>query len=157
MVEYEKFIPPYNPLKPCVITTHFNGSKLTSITHLAVYYPRPPLAPMGIFVGHCIRPSVRLSVCPSVSLSVRPERRYRFNSLRISAFSLTFGGMMHTAVEQIAIKNGHARPIVAGSSEHYRPRPGRWNWGIHITACIFFDMRCSSPWNGSVYEIAAHG
>ena len=48
--------------------------------------------PMGIVVGHCVRPSVCL------------ERRYRSNSLRISAISLKFGGIMHSTIEQIDIK-----------------------------------------------------
>ena len=45
------------------------------------------------------RPSVRLSVFPSV----RPERRSRSNSFKISGISLTFGGMMHSNMKQIAI------------------------------------------------------
>ena len=49
-------------------------------------------------IGHC----VRSSVCPSVS--VRPERRYRSNSLRISAISLKFRGMMPSTMEQMKIK-----------------------------------------------------
>ena len=39
------------------------------------------------------------SVCPPT----RPKRRYRSNSLRISAISLTFGGMMHNTMEQITL------------------------------------------------------
>ena len=53
---------------------------------------------MGIVVGHCVRPTGRLSVRPSV----RPERRYVSNSLRISGISLKLGGMMHSIMEQIA-------------------------------------------------------
>ena len=47
---------------------------------LSFYYPRQPSAPTGIDVGHCLHPSVR------------PERHYHSNSLRISAISLKFGG-----------------------------------------------------------------
>ena len=45
------------------------------------------------------------SLCPSVGLcpSVSSEWRYRCNSLRISAISLKFGGMMYSTMEQIAI------------------------------------------------------
>ena len=88
-------------------------------------YSRAPMAPMGIAVCQCVRPSVGPSVCPSVrpsvclsvylsvcmstclsaclyvclsvppsirlsnclSVCVRPERRSRFTSLRISAIS----------------------------------------------------------------------
>ena len=48
--------------------------------------------------GYC-----RRSLRPGVCLSVRPERRYRSNSLGISTISLKFGGMMHSTMEQIAI------------------------------------------------------
>ena len=58
---------------------------------LSFYYPRPPSAPTGIDVGHCVRPSVR------------PERHYHSNSLRISDISLKFSGMMHSTMEQIVI------------------------------------------------------
>ena len=57
--------------------------------------------------------SVIASVRPSVCSSVRPKWCYRFFSLRISAISLKFGGMMYTATEQIAIQNRHAKPIFA--------------------------------------------
>ena len=40
-------------------------------------------------------------------------RRYRSNSLRISAIGLKFGGMMHRSKKQIAIYNGRARPNCA--------------------------------------------
>ena len=60
--------------------------------------------------------SVRLSIRPSC-LSVRTERRSRSNSLRISAIRLTFGGMMHSTMEQIGNRNGHAQPIFAASME----------------------------------------
>ena len=61
---------------------------------LSFNYLRPPSAPTGISVGHCVRPSVR------------PERHYHFNSLRISAVSLKFGGMMHSTMDQIARSEG---------------------------------------------------
>ena len=35
--------------------------------------------------------------------SIRPKRRYRSNSLMISAMGLKLGGMMHSTVKQIAI------------------------------------------------------
>ena len=38
-------------------------------------------------------------------------RTYCFNSLRISAIGLEFGGMVHAYMKQIAISNGRARPI----------------------------------------------
>ena len=59
------------------------------------FLPSAAIGPTGIVVGHCVRPSVRLSV--------RPERRSRSNSLRISANIPKFGGMMHSTMEQIAI------------------------------------------------------
>ena len=46
--------------------------------------------------------SVCPSVCLSVGPSVHPEWRHCSNSLRISAISLKFGGMMHSTMEQIA-------------------------------------------------------
>ena len=55
-----------------------------------------------------VRPSIRPSACPSV----RPNRSSRSNSLRISAISLKFGGMMHSTMEQIAILNDHAWTIL---------------------------------------------
>ena len=66
--------------------------------------PWMPSALTGIAVGHCVRPSVRPSVLPFV----RPERQSRCNSSRISAIRLKFSGMMHSTMEQIAIKNGRA-------------------------------------------------
>ena len=47
-------------------------------------------------------------------------------SLRISAIGLTLGGMMHTNMKQIAIQNGHARPIFARSTKlcHFQKRLG---------------------------------
>ena len=56
-----------------------------------------------------LRTPGRPSFSPSVRLYVRPERFYQFNFLRISAISPEFGGMMHSAMEQIAIYNGHVR------------------------------------------------
>ena len=43
--------------------------------------------------------------------SVRPERRYRSNALRISCINLKFGGMMQSNMKQIAIQIGHDQPI----------------------------------------------
>ena len=34
---------------------------------LLICYPRPPSAPTGIVVGHCVLSAVRLSICPSVN------------------------------------------------------------------------------------------
>ena len=65
------------------------------------YYRQASLASTSIVVGHCVRLSVRLFVCPFV----RPKRRDRFNSLRISANSLKFGEMMYSTTQQIAIKD----------------------------------------------------
>ena len=42
-----------------------------------VFLPSAAIGPTGIAVGHCVRPSVRLSVCSSV----RPERYPRSNVL----------------------------------------------------------------------------
>ena len=61
-------------------------SNLRVLASLA--YPQPTLAPTGIVVGHCVRPSSHLSV------SVQPEWCYHSNFLIISAISLKFGGMM---------------------------------------------------------------
>ena len=44
----------------------------------------------------------------SLRPSIRPKRRYRSNSLRISAMGLKLGGMIHSTIKQIAIKNGCA-------------------------------------------------
>ena len=46
-----------------------------------------------------------------------PWQYYCFNSLRISAISLKIGGMIHSMMKQIAIRNGHARLIFARSME----------------------------------------
>ena len=40
----------------------------------------------------------------SLRPSFRPERRHRSNTLRISAISQTFGGMMYSTMKQITIK-----------------------------------------------------
>ena len=44
-------------------------------------------------------------------------RRYHSKSLRISGFSLKFGGMMHSNMKQIVIQSGHAWPIFVHSTE----------------------------------------
>ena len=67
------------------------------------FHPQPQSALTGT-VGHCVRPSV----CPSV----RPEWCYHSNSLRISAMSLKCGEVVHSTMEQIITKNGHARPFL---------------------------------------------
>ena len=51
----------------------------------------PPSTPTGIDISHCVHPSVR------------PEIHYHSNSLRISAISIIFGGMMHSNMKPIAI------------------------------------------------------
>ena len=71
----------------------------------------------GIVIGHCVWLDSRLSVCVSVCLSVHPKWHSCFNFLIISAIDLKFGGMMHSTMEQIAIKNGHVRPIFAHFTE----------------------------------------
>ena len=50
-------------------------------------------------------------------LSVHPKRSSCSISLWISAISLKFGGVMHSTMEQIAIKNGLAQPFFACYSE----------------------------------------
>ena len=97
----------YNYIKLEAIFHLLNGFvwKWYSICIIIHFYPRPPLAPTGIVVGHSVFPSVHSEWC---SFS---------NSLRISAISLKFGGMMHSTMEQIAIYNGHVRPIYACSTE----------------------------------------
>ena len=35
--------------------------------------------------------------------SIRPKRRYRSNSLRISVMGLKLGGMMHSTIKQVTI------------------------------------------------------
>ena len=72
------------------------------------FNPRSPSAPMGIVVGHYVRP-----VHPSVRRSVLNDA----TALTLSAISLKFGGMMHSAMDQIAIENGHARHFFACSTE----------------------------------------
>ena len=87
-----------------IFRIHLTDRLPVSESNNSGFCPRPPSAQMGIVVGHCVRSTGRLSVRPPVYPSVRPERHYRSNSLRISALSLKFGGM-------IAVQNGHARPI----------------------------------------------
>ena len=48
-------------------------------------------------------PSAAMDICVSVCPSVCREWRSLSNSLRISAISLKFGGMMHSTMEQIAM------------------------------------------------------
>ena len=87
-----------------------NESNIVTLMASAIF-TRPPSAPTGIVVGHCVRSAGRLSVPPSVclsvrpsSLSVRPDRRHHSNSLRISATSLIFGGMMQVPWGRLLFK-----------------------------------------------------
>ena len=57
------------------------------------FYPRPPLAPMGIVAIPCVHMPVRLSAPDDVAA----------NSLRISAIVLEFGVVMHSIMKQTAI------------------------------------------------------
>ena len=50
-----------------------------------------------------------MSACPSV----RPERRYRSNSLRNSAIGLKFGEAMHSTMKQVVIQKSYVLPIFA--------------------------------------------
>ena len=45
------------------------------------------------------------------------RRRYCFNSLRISAIGLKFGGMMHSMIKQITIRNGRGPPNAGPSAK----------------------------------------
>ena len=76
-----------------------------AVSEIDHFDPCPPSAPTGIVDRHCVRPSVRA------------EQRSRSNSLRISAISRKFDGMMHSAMEQSGFQNGYARPMFAGSTE----------------------------------------
>ena len=93
--------------------------------------------------GYCrqsLWPAVHLSVCLSVCQCVCPlvhsEWPLCSNSLRISAISLKCGGMMHSTMEQIAMKYGHARPIFPCSTE--------------LSMIGFFDQVWSWPAEGDV-------
>ena len=86
------------------------------------FRPWPPSARTGIIVGslrHSVGLLVRLSIYPSVRLFVclyvRPERRSRSNSLRISAISLNLVEC-HT-IPLMAYWNCHARDNFACSTE----------------------------------------
>ena len=62
---------------------------------------------------------------------------YHFNSLRISAIGLTFGGMMHSMMSQIAVKMailGHFFLHLNFEIFYDRIEPGRCNLGNHIVA-----------------------
>ena len=95
------------------------------------------------------------SVCPSVCSSVRPKRCSCCDSLRISAISLKFVGMMLSSMKQIAIQSGHALPIFAHSVELWNIRWKAWtrSEGRHYrsnsirisTISVKFDgMMCSN-------------
>ena len=108
-------------------------------------------------------PVGRLSISPSIRLSF-PKIRHHSNSLRISAISLTFGGMMHSTMGQITILNGYGRPIVACFTE-------LWNfpWYAFSTRSEGRRYRSNSIrvsgicikwgwlWSGSLHEIATLG
>ena len=115
------------------------------------FYPQLPSAPTGIVVGNCVHPSVCPAVCPSVHPSVHPEWHSCFNSLRISAISLKFGGMMHSTVEQIANWNGHARPILACSMELLN-----FPWWAYLTRSEGWRYR-SDSWKISAISLKFDG
>ena len=62
------------------------------------WFPRMTIIAFGRHRPRQVLPSFNASICPSV----RPER-YRSNSLRISAISLKFCGMMYSTIKQIVI------------------------------------------------------
>ena len=68
----------------------------------------------NVTLGRRCRRVFRRSLSPAVRLSVR---RYRSNPLRISSISHKIGGVMYSTMEQIAIRNGHAGPMFAWSTE----------------------------------------
>ena len=90
--------------------------------------------------------------------------RYPSNSLRISGRSLKFGGMMHSTMEQIAIINGHVRPIFACSRNFQnRLRPGLRDdvttltpQGVRPSAWNSVGW-CTVPWNRLLLKMAMLG
>ena len=66
-------------------------------------------------LGRHRRRWVLSSFIASVRPYVRTERRYRSNSLMISAISLKFSRMLHSTMVQIAIENGYAPSIFQGT------------------------------------------
>ena len=66
------------------------------MTPEAWFLPSSATGADGYCHCHCVRPTVRLSVCPSRT---------------------TLGGTMLNNVKQIAIENSYARPIFACSTE----------------------------------------
>ena len=68
------------------------------------FYPEPPSARR---VMSSAIASVRPSICLSIRPSVHPEWRFLYNTFRIIAISLKFGGAMHSTMEGIAIWNGY--------------------------------------------------
>ena len=75
--------------------------------------------------------------------SVHPERRSRSYSLRISAISLNFGGMMHT-VPWVRLLYGYARPIFVCSTElsteFFHDRLFEQVLGMTLTIYLFKDF-----------------
>ena len=105
------------------------------------HYPQPPSARRLLsLVIPSISSSVRLSVCP--------EWHSHSNSLRISAISLKFDGMMHSTMEQIAFQNGHTRPIFACSIELFK--------GFSYWPEIFVRW-CTVTWSILLYKMAMLG
>ena len=49
--------------------------------------------------------------------SIRPKRRYRSNTLRISAMCLTLGGMVPSTMKQMTIQNDYAMPFLVRFTE----------------------------------------
>ena len=96
------------------------GKKICML-NLAIFFPWHALHQTVFTLSHHRRrrvlSSLRPAVCPSIRLSIRHEGHYCSNSLRISAISLKFSAMMHSTMEQIAIKYGHAPPIFPCSTK----------------------------------------
>ena len=94
---------------------------------------------------------------PVKSRTKAKGRRGRSNSFNISAISLTFCGMMHSTMKQLAIKMVLFGLFlrVARNFEifHDRLGPGRWNWGNHITTWNLVAW-CCLPCSGSLFEMA---
>ena len=109
------------------------------------FSPSATIDLMGIVIGHCI------------CLSVRPEGRYRSNSLRISAISLNLVGWCTVPWSRLLRKMAMLSQFlhVPRNFANFNDRlgPGRWNWGNHIMAWNLV-LWCSLPWNESLFEMA---
>ena len=104
----------------------------------------PPLAAIDAD-GYCRRSNA--STCPSVwdsvSLrpSVRPERRYHSNSLRIAAIRLKFGEVVQSIMMQIAVYNIHTLPIFASFTELWKFHDRLDQaWGTTLPLYLFKDF-----------------